>query len=141
MVDIFSVSVFFSNQSYCIMSKKGGKQKGGKTRGKSAASVDDVTAEVAEVTISARAVTGINLINLYCTSHCCSLLAFPLMVFSGVLASHPLSRDLKIDNFSLSLHACELLQDTSLELNYGRRYGLIGLNGSGKSTLLDCIGM
>jgi len=26
-----------------------------------------------------------------------------------------------------------------LELNYGRRYGLIGLNGSGKSTFLECL--
>lgn len=27
-----------------------------------------------------------------------------------------------------------------LELNYGRRYGLLGLNGCGKSTLLTAIG-
>jgi len=31
------------------------------------------------------------------------------------------------------------LSDTALELNFGRRYGLIGPNGSGKSTLLKCI--
>lgn len=34
---------------------------------------------------------------------------------------------LKFDNFSLSLHGTELIKDCSLELNYGRRYGLIGL--------------
>uniref|UniRef100_A0A8C2D5R5 ATP-binding cassette sub-family F member 2 n=1 Tax=Cyprinus carpio TaxID=7962 RepID=A0A8C2D5R5_CYPCA len=34
----------------------------------------------------------------------------------------------------------ELLSDTSLELNSGRRYGLIGLNGTGKSMLLSAIG-
>lgn len=51
---------------------------------------------------------------------------------TGSLASHPRSRDVKIDNLSISFHGCELLQDTMLELNCGRRYGLIGLNGSGK---------
>jgi len=30
--------------------------------------------------------------------------------------------------------------DTSLELNWGRRYGLIGSNGSGKSTMLKSLG-
>lgn len=32
-----------------------------------------------------------------------------------------------------------LIAETELELNYGRRYGLIGLNGSGKSTFLECL--
>ncbi|XP_050420082.1 ATP-binding cassette sub-family F member 2 [Adelges cooleyi] len=59
---------------------------------------------------------------------------------TGSLASHPRSRDVKIDNLSISFHGCELLQDTMLELNCGRRYGLIGLNGSGKSTLLSVLG-
>ncbi|RWS07657.1 ATP-binding cassette sub-family F member 2-like protein [Dinothrombium tinctorium] len=59
---------------------------------------------------------------------------------TGVLAVHPRSRDIKIDNFSITFHGCELLTDTKLELNCGRRYGLIGLNGSGKSTLLSAIG-
>jgi len=58
---------------------------------------------------------------------------------TGVLASHPQSRDLKIENFSMSLLGHELISDTMLELSYGRRYGLIGLNGSGKSTLLTVI--
>lgn len=59
---------------------------------------------------------------------------------TGSLASHPRSRDIKIDNLSISFHGCELLQDTMLELNCGRRYGFIGLNGSGKSTLLSVLG-
>lgn len=59
---------------------------------------------------------------------------------TGALASHPRSRDIKLDNFSITFHGCELLQDTRLELNCGRRYGLIGLNGSGKSTLLAVLG-
>lgn len=59
---------------------------------------------------------------------------------TGTLASHPRSRDIKISNFSITFHGCELLQDTMLELNCGRRYGLLGLNGSGKSTLLAVLG-
>ncbi|KAI5701510.1 ATP-binding cassette sub-family F member 2 [Diaphorina citri] len=59
---------------------------------------------------------------------------------TGSLAVHPKSRDVKIANFSITFHGCELLQDTMLELNCGRRYGLLGLNGSGKSTLLAVLG-
>lgn len=51
---------------------------------------------------------------------------------TGVLASHFQSRDLKIENFSITFHGVELLTDTKLELNCGRRYGLLGLNGCGK---------
>lgn len=52
---------------------------------------------------------------------------------TGSLAVHPKSRDIKIENFSVTFHGCELMQDTLLELNCGRRYGLLGLNGSGES--------
>ncbi|XP_050699131.1 ATP-binding cassette sub-family F member 2-like isoform X2 [Eriocheir sinensis] len=55
---------------------------------------------------------------------------------TGVLGIHPRARDIKIDNFSITFHGSEMLQDTKLELNCGRRYGLIGTNGCGKSTLL-----
>lgn len=55
---------------------------------------------------------------------------------TGVLSSHPDSRDLHIDNLSLLFHGVELLVDAMLELNVGRRYGLIGLNGCGKVFLL-----
>ena len=51
---------------------------------------------------------------------------------TGVLASHEKSRDVKIENFSITFHGVELLTDTKLELNCGRRYGLLGLNGCGK---------
>lgn len=61
-------------------------------------------------------------------------------VCTGVLSSQPLSRDLKIDGFSMGLHGIPLITDTRLEFNWGRRYGLLGLNGTGKSTLLTCIG-
>ncbi|CAL5000481.1 unnamed protein product [Urochloa decumbens] len=59
---------------------------------------------------------------------------------TGVLASHPLSRDIHIDSLSLTFHGHDLIVDSELELNYGRRYGLLGLNGCGKSTLLTAIG-
>lgn len=59
---------------------------------------------------------------------------------TGVLASHEQSRDVKIENFSITFHGVELLTDTKLELNCGRRYGLLGLNGCGKSTMLETIG-
>ncbi|KAK2158963.1 hypothetical protein LSH36_161g09008 [Paralvinella palmiformis] len=59
---------------------------------------------------------------------------------TGVLLSHPDSRDVHIGTLSITFHGAELLVDTNLELNCGRRYGLIGLNGCGKSSLLSAIG-
>uniref|UniRef100_A0A0E0M4T9 ABC transporter domain-containing protein n=1 Tax=Oryza punctata TaxID=4537 RepID=A0A0E0M4T9_ORYPU len=59
---------------------------------------------------------------------------------TAVLTSHPLSRDIHIESLSLTFHGHDLLLDTDLELNYGRRYGLLGLNGCGKSCLLKAIG-
>jgi len=59
---------------------------------------------------------------------------------TGVLCSHPLSRDIRIESLSVTFHGHDLIVDTLLELNYGRRYGLLGLNGCGKSTLLTAIG-
>ncbi|EFJ17947.1 ATP-binding cassette transporter, subfamily F, member 4, SmABCF4 [Selaginella moellendorffii] len=59
---------------------------------------------------------------------------------TGVLASHPQSRDIHIESLSVTFHGHELVSDSTLELNYGRRYGLLGLNGCGKSTLLSAIG-
>jgi ABC-type multidrug transport system ATPase subunit len=58
---------------------------------------------------------------------------------TGVLASHPRGLDVHIVNFSLTFYGTELFKDTTLELNHGRRYGLIGFNGCGKSTLLECL--
>lgn len=39
---------------------------------------------------------------------------------TGVLASHPQSRDIHVDSFSLLFHGHELIQDTSVQLNFGR---------------------
>lgn len=49
------------------------------------------------------------------------------------------SRDVKITSASLVFHGKVLFTDTTLELNYARRYGLLGENGCGKSTLLKAI--
>uniref|UniRef100_H2Y9Z5 ABC transporter domain-containing protein n=1 Tax=Ciona savignyi TaxID=51511 RepID=H2Y9Z5_CIOSA len=59
---------------------------------------------------------------------------------TGVLASHPISSDLHIYNYSCTYHGQVLFQDTNLELNCGNRYGLIGANGCGKSTMLASLG-
>ena len=67
------------------------------------------------------------------------MLSISSLKIAGVLASHPLSRDLKIQSFSLSLYGKRLIEDTLLELSYGNRYGLIGSNGSGKSTFLTSL--
>lgn len=60
-------------------------------------------------------------------------------VTTGVLSSLATSRDVKITSVSLVFHGKVLIQDTTLELNFGRRYGLLGENGCGKSTLLMAI--
>jgi ATP-binding cassette, subfamily F, member 2 len=60
-------------------------------------------------------------------------------VTTGVLASLPASRDVKIISVSLVFHGKVLITDTTLELNFSRRYGLLGENGCGKSTLLKAI--
>jgi len=58
---------------------------------------------------------------------------------TGVLSSKPQDRDIKVTAYSLSFHGKTLIAETPLELNYGRRYGLIGQNGSGKSTFLESL--
>jgi ATP-binding cassette subfamily F protein 3 len=46
------------------------------------------------------------------------------------------SKDIKIDNFDVTISGLRILTDANLSLAYGRRYGLVGQNGIGKSTLL-----
>jgi ATP-binding cassette subfamily F protein 2 len=60
-------------------------------------------------------------------------------VTTGVLASTASSKDVKITSTSLVFHGRVLVTDSTLELSYGRRYGLLGENGCGKSTLLKAI--
>ena len=51
---------------------------------------------------------------------------------AGVLVSDPQSRDIKIDQYTLSFHGRLLIEGAEISLNYGNRYGLLGENGSGK---------
>lgn len=60
-------------------------------------------------------------------------------VTTGVLASLATSRDVKFESVSLVFHGKVLIQDSTLELNFGRRYGLLGENGCGKSTFLRAL--
>ena len=60
-------------------------------------------------------------------------------VTTGVLASLEASKDVKITSASLVFHGKVLFNDTNIEVNFGRRYGLLGENGCGKSTLLKAI--
>ena len=59
-------------------------------------------------------------------------LAAKYRAVTGVLASHPEGRDVHINAASITFHGAELLVDSRIELNTGRRYGLLGLNGCGK---------
>ncbi|KAK6029661.1 ABC transporter, ATP-binding protein [Ostertagia ostertagi] len=50
-----------------------------------------------------------------------------------------LMSDAEREAYHITFHGREIVVDTKLELNRGRRYGLIGLNGSGKSTIMHAI--
>jgi len=58
---------------------------------------------------------------------------------TGVLSSRPQARDVRIEQVQMSMFGRDLIQDTTLVINHGRRYGLIGSNGSGKTTLLAAL--
>jgi ATP-binding cassette subfamily F protein 2 len=58
---------------------------------------------------------------------------------TGVLTSEKSSRDVKIELYSLMSFSQNLINETTIELNFGRRYGLIGPNGCGKSTFLQSL--
>jgi len=61
------------------------------------------------------------------------------IVCTGEIPCSTLSKDIKFISFSLSFKGENLVQDTNLDLNVGRRYGLIGRNGCGKSTMLKAL--
>jgi ATP-binding cassette subfamily F protein 2 len=56
-----------------------------------------------------------------------------------VYSSQERSRDIKIESYSLNYFGRVLIENANIELNFGRRYGLVGANGSGKSTFLHSI--
>ena len=47
--------------------------------------------------------------------------------------------DVKISQFSMQVNGQQLVEDCDIELNVGRRYGLLGVNGCGKSNLLAAL--
>lgn len=49
------------------------------------------------------------------------------------------AKQVLVENLTVAYHGFELVQDSSLSLSWGNRYGLVGANGSGKSTLLRAI--
>ena len=53
---------------------------------------------------------------------------------------HKNQRDIAVESMTMTFHGTPLLEDTTLTLNYGNRYGLIGRNGCGKSTFMKVIG-
>jgi ATP-binding cassette subfamily F protein 2 len=50
------------------------------------------------------------------------------------------ARDINVSNVTVQHMGAVLLDETSIVLNHGNRYGLIGRNGCGKSTLLRALG-
>jgi ATP-binding cassette subfamily F protein 2 len=54
---------------------------------------------------------------------------------TGVLTSRAQSGSIKVEQMTVTFHGRELVTDTTLEVNMGRRYGLIGLNGCGLSII------
>jgi len=62
----------------------------------------------------------------------------PLQLGSNAMGQQK-SKDIKIDGVDVSIGGLRILSDTTLQLSYGRRYGLVGQNGIGKSTLLRAL--
>ena len=58
---------------------------------------------------------------------------------TGVLASRPTALDVRVERFSMQVNGVELVSDCAIELNHGRRYGVLGVNGCGKSNLLAAL--
>ena len=52
---------------------------------------------------------------------------------------HANARDVNVGGFTVAFHGKNLVEETELVINYGRRYGFIGPNGSGKSTIMKAI--
>ena len=54
--------------------------------------------------------------------------------------AHANSRDISIENMTMTYHGSPLILESNLSLNYGNRYGFIGRNGCGKSTFMNVLG-
>ena len=60
-----------------------------------------------------------------------------LMSSSSAAAEN--SKDIVIENFSITAHKKQLFKSAELRVAHGRRYGIVGPNGQGKTTLLKHI--
>lgn len=59
---------------------------------------------------------------------------------SGILASEARARDIKIQSFSLSFHSKILVEDSTIEMNYGRRLVCVrGVGGLGYEGCRVCV--
>jgi ATP-binding cassette subfamily F protein 2 len=58
---------------------------------------------------------------------------------TSVLLSQPDSRDIHLGSVTLLYCGQMLVENEQIELNYGNRYGLLGVNGCGKSTLMRAL--
>ena len=90
-------------------SKKKAPQKkaaaAAKRGGKAAAAAVVATASSKAAEKAANGIADMHISNRTCT---------------GVLCSHPLSRDIRIESLSVTFHGHDLIVDSELELNYGR---------------------
>merc|ERR1719150_310490 len=125
--------------------KKGGKKENTVTNAEAASAVSNGTNGVSKEKTPEKT-NGATPSNLTYEEELClqleeeARLAAEARACTGVLGIHPMARDIKIDNFSVTFYGANLLQDTKLELSVGNRYGLIGANGCGKSCLLSVLG-
>lgn len=52
---------------------------------------------------------------------------------------HKNTRDINVNEVTVLFHGKPLIENTSVVLNYGNRYGFLGPNGSGKSTIMKAL--
>ncbi|KAG0591226.1 hypothetical protein M758_1G156000 [Ceratodon purpureus] len=64
-----------------------------------------------------------------------------VMVNHGGVGEGTVAKDIRMDNFSISMGGRELINEATVTLAHGRRYGLVGRNGTGKTTLLKHMAM
>ncbi|KAJ3360208.1 ABC transporter ATP-binding protein arb1 [Allomyces javanicus] len=105
------------------LAKRGGAADKKDKKG-AASGADDVAAGLAKVNLNGGDSTADE------------LQAHMLRTATGVLTSMKSSRDVRIEGFTLSCFGKVLISETTIELNFGRRYGLLGENGAGKTTFL-----
>ncbi|XP_068305427.1 ABC transporter F family member 3-like [Pyrus communis] len=65
----------------------------------------------------------------------------PVVSVNHESAGGPNVRDIRLENFNVSVGGRDLIVDGSVTLSYGRHYGLVGRNGTGKTTFLRHLAM